>query len=514
MIELETFYRVIEYFFITYFILFNSINLFFLVFAFHDVRRLVISRGYEGFDIAMKSPLTPPLTIIVPAYNEDKTIVDSIQSLLNLTFPRLEIVIVNDGSKDRTMDVLKKAFDLKRVDINYVERITTAPVKSYYVARAELPEYINRFVVIDKANGGKADALNAGINASFCPYFVSIDADSIIDESALLQAFRSVLDNQDIVAVGGQVAIVNSSYVEHGKVIEPRLSKKWVVRFQIVEYIRSFSLGRTALSRLRAILIISGVFGIFNKEFVQNIGGYLTKYVTSKIATEYTGKDVETVCEDMEIIVRMQRYIQEKQLNKRVAYVPHPLAWTEAPEDLSSLSKQRNRWQRGLIETMIYHRKMLFNVHYGRIGIFAFPYFFIFELLGAPIELLGYITLPVLFYLDNLNYTYLFLFTVVAIVYGIFLSVMSVVMSAWPHRTSETDMTGNALIYFKNSKDIMILGIAAILENLGYRQMTVWWRIKAVIDFFKGKKGWDKFERKGFGEDKQKKGEQNAVISS
>ncbi len=513
MIELETGYRLIEYFFISYFILFNSLNLFFLAVAFYDVRRLVISRGYEGFDIAMKSPLTPPLTIIVPAYNEDKTIVDSIQSLLKLTFPRLEIIIVNDGSKDRTMDVLKKAFDLKRVDINYVERITTAPVTSYYVSRAERPEYINRFVVIDKVNGGKADALNAGINASFCPYFVSIDADSIVDEAALLQAFRSVLDHEDIVAVGGQVAIVNSSHVEQGKVIEPRLSGNWVVRFQIVEYIRSFSLGRTALSRLRSILIISGVFGIFNKEFVQNIGGYLTKHVTSKIATEYTGEKVETVCEDMEIIVRMQRYIQEKQLNKRIAYVPHPLAWTEAPEDLATLSKQRNRWQRGLIETMLYHRRMLFNYHYGRIGMFAFPYFLIFELLGAPIELVGYITLPLLFYLDNLNYTYLFLFTVVAIVYGIFISVMSVVMSAWPHKTSETDVMGKTLIYFNNSKDIMILGIAAILENLGYRQLTIWWRIKAVADFFKGKKDWDKFERKGFSEDKQS-GDQNEAVST
>ena len=513
MIELDTLYKIIENFFISYFVLANSIILFFLVIAFYDVRRLIISRGYEGFDIAMKSPLTPPLTIVVPAYNEDMTIVESIQSLLKLQFPRLEIVIVNDGSTDRTMDVLKKAFNMKRIDINYIERITTAPVKSYYISRAELPDQVKRFVVIDKDNGGKADALNAGINASFCPYFVSIDADSIIDEGALLQAFRSMLDHQEIVAVGGQVAVVNSSLVEQGKVIEPRLSKKWIVRFQIVEYIRSFSLGRTALSRLRAILIISGVFGIFNKDFVQNIGGYLTKYVTSKIATEYTGNNVETVCEDMEIIVRMQRYIQEKKLNKRIAYVPHPLAWTEAPEDYDSLSKQRNRWQRGLIETMIYHRKMLFNIRYGRIGCFAFPYFFIFELLGAPIELIGYITLPMLFYLDNLNYAYLLLFTVVAVVYGIFLSVMSVVMSAWPQKTSETDTAGMSLIYFKTSREIIILGIAAILENLGYRQLTVWWRIKAVIDYFKGKKGWDKFARKGFGEDKQK-GEQNAVISS
>jgi len=494
----DYFYKTLEFGFLGYFILFNTFNLFFIIIAFASVKRLVTARGYEDFDIAMVSPFTPPLSIIVPAYNEEKTIVESLKSLLKLKFPRLEILIVNDGSKDRTLDVLKQAFNMKRIDVNYIEKITTARVRGYYVTREGLPGHIQRFVLIDKENGGKADALNAGINASFCPYFVSIDADSIIDEAALLQAFRSVLDHEDIVAIGGQVAIVNNSEVSAGQVIQPKIPKKWVVRFQIVEYIRSFTMGRTALSHLRSVLIISGVFGIFNKDFVQKIGGYLTRNLTSKIASEYTGQKVETVCEDMEIIVRIQRYIREKKLKKRIAYVPHPLAWTEAPEVLQSLSKQRNRWQRGLIETMIYHRKMLFNKNYGRIGLFAFPYFFIFELLGAPIEFLGYLTLPLLFYFDNLNYTYLFLFTAVAIIYGIFISVLSVVISAWPEKTAETDMSGKSLIYYQGIKEIGILVIAAILENLGYRQLTVWWRMKAIMDFFKGKKGWEKFERKGF----------------
>ncbi|UCE72647.1 MAG: glycosyltransferase family 2 protein, partial [Nitrospiraceae bacterium] len=210
------FYTFVEYFFIVYFLLFNTINLFYLVIAFYDVRRRVMGRGYEGFDIAMKSPFTPPLSILVPAYNEDKTIVESIKSLLRLRFPRLEIVIINDGSSDDTLEVLIEAFQMKRIDMNYVEKISTARVKAYYVSKGALPDHIQRFVVLDKENGGKADALNAGINASFCPYFVSIDADSIIDEAALLQAFRSVLDQQDIVAIGGQVAIVNSSDVENG----------------------------------------------------------------------------------------------------------------------------------------------------------------------------------------------------------------------------------------------------------------------------------------------------------
>ncbi|HEA66468.1 MAG TPA: glycosyltransferase [Desulfobacterales bacterium] len=495
-------YHFCQFFFICYLLLYNTLNLVFLLVAFYDVRRRIIGKSYEGLDIAMASPFTPPISIIVPAYNEEKTIVESIKSLMNLKFPRFEIVVVNDGSGDNTLSTLNDAFDLKRVDINYLSRISTAPIRGLYEVKSQIPGQVRRFVVIDKVNGGKADALNAGINASFCPYFVSIDADSILDAEALLQAFRSVLDHQEIVAIGGQVAIANDSIIKDGKVVAPRLSKKWIVRMQTVEYLRSFTLGRTALSRLQSILIISGVFGIFNKEFVCRAGGYLTKFLTSKIISEYVGQSSETVCEDMEIIVRMQRFIKEKQLDKRIFFVPHPLAWTEVPENLKSLSKQRNRWQRGLLETMIFHKKMLFNKKYGRVGLFAFPYFFIFELLGAPIELFGYLTLPIFFFFGNLDYTYFFLFLLASVVYGIFLSTLSVILSAWPEKIAETDLKGTSLFYYTKTKDIFILFIAGILENLGYRQLTLWWRLKAILDFSKGKKGWDKFERKGFTTDK------------
>ncbi len=505
MVFFHYLYAFSQVFFISYFFLFNSINLFFLLIAFYDVRRRIISRGYEGFDIAMASPFTPPLTIIVPAYNEEKTIVESINSLMNLNFPRFEVVVVNDGSKDATLRVLNEGFELKRIDIDYMRRITTAPVRGLYQGKPKFPERVHRFVVVDKENGGKADALNAGINASFCPYFVSIDADSILDADALLQAFRFVLDRQEIVAIGGQVAVANDSIIKEGKVVEPRLPRKWVVRMQIVEYLRSFTMGRTALSRLQSILIISGVFGIFNKEFVQRAGGYLTRFLTSKITHEYVGNNAETVCEDMEIIVRMQRFIKEKKLDKKILYVPHPLAWTEVPEDLASLSKQRNRWQRGLLETMLFHRKMLFNKNYGRAGLFAFPYFFLFELLGAPVELLGYLTLPVFFIYGNLDLQYMTFFLLVSVAYGIFLSTLSIVLSASPEKTSETDMKGKSLFYYSRIQDLLILFAAGILENVGYRQLTLWWRLKAIFDFFKGKKGWEKFERKGFASDEAPK---------
>jgi cellulose synthase/poly-beta-1,6-N-acetylglucosamine synthase-like glycosyltransferase len=491
-------YHVLEAVFFIYFLVYNSLNLVFIALSLSDVRRRIIGEGFEDLDVAMASPLTPPLSIIIPAYNEETTIVESTRALLNSRFPRLEIIIVNDGSTDSTLDLLKRIFFLKRIDIDYREQITTAPVKGFYESMARLPERITRFVVIDKDNGGRADAVNAGINASRCPYFMSIDADSILDDAALLQTFRIMLQNADVVGVGGQVAIVNGCIVKNGRVVERRMPKSNLARFQIVEYVRSFTMGRTAFARLDALLIISGAFGVFQKEFVQRIGGYLTRFLTSKINVEYGGVEEGTVCEDMEITVRSHRYIREKGLRKTITYIPHPLCWTEVPETIASLSKQRNRWQRGLIESLRIHRTMFFNRDYGRVGLFAIPYYVIFELLGAPVELLGYICLPVLFVLDDLSFAYAVLFFGISVGYGILLSVASIVISAWPERTSETDISGSSLLYFKKPTDILILVLYGILENFGYRQLTLWWRTRGIVDYFRGKRGWDKFERKGF----------------
>lgn len=491
-------YHVLESIFLLYFFAYNSINLVLLLLSLRDVRRHVIGRGYEDLDIAMSSPLTPPLSIIVPAFNEEKMIVESMRALLNSRFPRLEIIVVNDGSTDGTLEAMKRAFRLKRVDIDYREQITTAPVRGFYEATARFPERVGRFVLIDKANGGRADAINAGINASRCPYFLSIDADSMLDDTALLETFRIMLEDADVVGVGGQVAIINGCVVENGRVVERRMPRSSLARFQIVEYVRSFTMARTAFARLGTLLIISGAFGVFQKDFVRRIGGYLTRHLTSKINLEYGGVHNGTVCEDMEITVRSQRFIVEKRLRKRVTYIPHPLCWTEVPETISSLAKQRNRWERGLIESLWYHRVMLFNPGYGRVGLFGIPYYFAFELLGAPVELLGYVCLPVLFFLHDLNYACAALFFGLSFGFGTLLSVGAVVASAWPEKTSETDTSGSSLLYFKRPKDILVLVLYAILENFGYRQLTLWWRTRGIVDYLRGKRGWEKFERKGF----------------
>ncbi|MGB3096832.1 MAG: glycosyltransferase family 2 protein, partial [Candidatus Deferrimicrobiaceae bacterium] len=242
---------------ILYFLLYNSFQLAFVIVAFQEVRRQLRGRAYEDLDIVYGSPFTPPLSIIVPAYNEETTIVESLASLARLRFPRMEIIVVNDGSTDGTLDRIIREFGFRRMEITYEERITTRPVRGFYELREGLPSGVTRWVVVDKENGGKADALNVGINASTCPMFVSMDADSLIDEKALLQAFRVMLRDEGIVVIGGQVGLVNGCEVRDGQVRKVGIPDSSLARFQVVEYIRSFSIGRTALARMNAIMIIS-----------------------------------------------------------------------------------------------------------------------------------------------------------------------------------------------------------------------------------------------------------------
>ena len=493
---------------VLYFFLYNSFQLAFVLVAFREVRHQLRSRAYEDLDIVAGSPFTPPLSIIVPAYNEEKTIVESLSSLGRLRFPRMEIIVVNDGSTDGTLDRIVREFGFRRMEITYEDRISTCPVRGFYELREGLPPGVTRWVVVDKENGGKADALNVGINASTCPMFVSMDADSVIDEKALLQAFRVMLREEGIVAIGGQVSLVNGCEVHEGQVRKVGLPDSSLARFQVVEYMRSFSIGRTALARLNAIMIISGVFGIFRKDVVVKVGGYLTRNLTGKLVREYVGEGRETVCEDMEIIVRIQRYIREKRLPSRVGYTPEPLCWTEGPETVKSLGKQRNRWMRGLIETLVYHRAILWNPRYGNLGWFAYPFFVLFEFIGAPLEFFGYLAVPLLYATGYLSGSFFFLFLLLSVAYGALVSVSAVVTGAWSEATSRDRKRGSSLLRYRDRRHLAVLLAYALLENLGYRQLTLWWRNRGIWDYYFGKTGWEKFERKGFGETTEQSAEE------
>jgi cellulose synthase/poly-beta-1,6-N-acetylglucosamine synthase-like glycosyltransferase len=498
------FILLVQPFFLFYFLLYNSYMLWLLALSAQQVRRRVASHFIQDLDLIDQGDLTRPLTMVVPAYNEEVSIVDSVTGLINSDYPRFEVVVVNDGSTDATLARLKHAFRLRRTEVPYRAGIATAPVRAMYEAAVELPAGVMRLIVIDKENGGKADALNAGINASITPYFVSLDADSILDDRALKELMRIVQEDPRVVAVGGQVAIANGCTIQNSRVVSVGLPTGSLARFQMVEYLRSFTAARTGLDRMRSILILSGVFAVFEKETVIRAGGYLTPFLRHRLTEEYVGQATGTVCEDMEIIVRLHRYVLDKLQDRRIAFLPHPVAWTEVPETFRSLRMQRGRWYRGLRESLRYHRAMVGRSKFGRIGWFALPAFWLFEYYGPLIEVAGYLFVLSLFLMERLfgrsflSHDYLLAFLLASLGYGILVNVLAVLVGAWRFRFGLADRLQRHLLPFSRRREVFILLLYAVLENLGYRQLTLFWRMRGLWDAWRGKTGWEKFARVGF----------------
>jgi len=412
------------------------------------------------------NPLAASIAILAPAHNEEPTIVESVRALLHVEYPELEVIVINDGSKDNTLTVLKNAFKLFAVPRAAETRITTKPVKGIYQSAVD-----RRLTVIDKENGGKADSLNAGLNTSRSRLFCAIDADSLIEKDALNRLMQYYLEREaKTVALGGVVRIANDCRIENGEVIEARVPKKFLPAMQVMEYIRAFLCGRAGWNKLNSLLIISGAFGLFERKSVMECGGYRT----------------DTVGEDMELVVRLHRMMRQQKKPYRVVFVPDPVCWTQAPDTLKVLERQRNRWQRGLIETMLHHWKMIGNPRYGLPGAIGMPYFLFFEVLGPVIEITGYIVVIISYIFGWINLTFLLLFISLAILFGVLLSLFSLLLEEFTVKK------------YENPKDVIKLFILAVLENFGYRQLHSWWRLKAIFDFIGRKRSWGEMQRKAF----------------
>jgi cellulose synthase/poly-beta-1,6-N-acetylglucosamine synthase-like glycosyltransferase len=391
---------------------------------------------------------------------------------MNLSYPDYELIIVNDGSTDQTLATLQQEFGLKRVDRIYAKELQTKEIKGIYLSR-NLP----KLIVVDKMNGGKADALNAGINVASREYVCSIDADSVLEEDALLKLVSRILEEDvETPAMGGNVFPVNGCTVERGVLREKRIPKNRLALLQTIEYIRAFMCGRLGWAFTNNLLIISGAFGLFRKERGVRVGGYLTS------SGEY-GKD--TVGEDMEIVVRISRRMRELGSPYRIRYAFNANCWTEVPEDLKTFKKQRYRWQRGLIEIMYFHKTMLFNPRYGRTGTVAMPYYIFFEILGPLFELQGYIAVLLAAVLGVLYWDIAVMLFVAVVLSGTLISITSLLVAEH----------GGKLFPLK---DVTRLLFWAILENFGIRQYFSMIRAVGYFRIFKGVTGWEKSERKGF----------------
>ncbi len=427
-------------------------------------------RAWTSCDFIIRD-LIPPITIIAPCYNESATVVESINSLLNLRYPNYEIVVVNDGSKDDTLSKLIDYYELDKTALIYRELIKTSSVKNTYISKSN-----KHLIVIDKENGGKADALNAGINAADNPYFCAIDADTLIDENSLINATAPfAFEHLTAAATGCNIRIVNGCEVDKGVVEKKALPSKTLEKFQVIEYLRAFLGGRIGWSYLNSLLIISGAFGIFKKKVAFKIGGYSTT----------KSRELNTVGEDMELVVAYHKFFKKLKKKYRVIFCHDANGWTEVPGDLKSLKKQRNRWQRGLIEVLLNNIFMFFNPKYGKAGMLAFPYFIIFEFLGPFLEVLGYIFVLLAFLIGILNLDIFIMLFVVAVLYGMFISILSIFLDE------------KYELQYSN-KEILKLIIYAFIENLGYRQLGAFWRVGAYISLIFNKTGWGTIKRKGF----------------
>lgn len=447
---------------LSYFALINLIYFAFTAIAFFDLLSFDRRSRRRGVGDLLSGTTFRPISIIVPAYDERATIVSNVNSMLEVGYPEFEVIVVNDGSSDDSLPLLQEAFSLFPVADTTRPQLKTKLIRRIYRS-LDHPNLI----VIDKERGGKSDALNAGINVSSYPLFCCVDADSLLNSDALLRIARPFVEDDRIIAAGGIVRVLNGSIVENDRVVKMRAPNKLIHLCQAIEYVRGFLTGRTALARLNALLIISGAFGLFLKKAVIDAGGYRT----------------DTVCEDMELIVRLHRFAHEKGHPGRVIFVPDPVLWTQVPSDYRSLMRQRDRWQRGLIESLLLHFKMFLNPRYGAVGMIGMPFYLFFEALGPVIELFGYILLPLLWYFDLFDRQFALMFFSLAVLYNIMLSVLALIV--------------DDLLFqrYDRAVDLVKMMFAAVFEFIGYRQILTVRRVAAFITVLFRRGHWGKIHR-------------------
>ncbi len=454
----------------------NSLFIFYLISNLINLALLVVAiymntlhrYRLEGLRLEgiRSSPFTPPISLLVPARNEEKCIVASVRSLLRLDYPRLEVIVVNDASGDGTMRELRDNFGLHQSPILYIAEIATAPVIGIYRS-FEHP----RLLVLDKQSAGcKADAINAGINAASSPYVFVVDADSILEKDSLSRIMAGIIsDPERVVAVGGIVRILNGSKVEGAELKEVRLPRTHIEMLQVIEYLRAFLVGREAWAAVNLLPIISGAFGIFRRDLLLKIGGFRP----------------DAVGEDFDLIVRLHRYLRDLNIDYHINFIPDPTCWTEAPSDYKSLARQRSRWHKGLLDTLWKARDMLFRTRYGRVGWIILPYMWLFECLAPLLELMGYTTIILAAVLGVLSQHFFIQFLLFGYAFATLISVGSVLLEEMNYRR------------YGSWHEVARLLVYCLFEHFPYRQMTMIWRLRGIWEYLRGDLTWHQVKRTG-----------------
>ncbi|MBS0339142.1 MAG: glycosyltransferase family 2 protein [Proteobacteria bacterium] len=464
MMTMATFIDAATWFVLGYFVLLNlsyfGLNLLAITSLMRNSQERVLEELPQAY-----SGLEPSISVLMPAFNEQATIVASVRSMLQLTYADFEVIVINDGSRDATLGVLREAFALEPFPQAHAARLPTQPIRAVYRSTAH-----PNLWVIDKENGGKDDSLNAGINIARHPLFCGVDADSVLARDSLQRVVKPFLRDPDMVASGGTVRVANGCVVRDGHLVSVGLPRDGWAMFQVVEYLRAFLFGRLGWSRLNALLVISGAFGLFRTETVVRVGGYKTR----------------SIGEDMELVVRMHRELRAQGVPYRMEFVPEPVCWTEVPEDYRSLRNQRVRWQRGLGESLAAHWGLVFSRRGGAPGWLAFPFMVLFEWLGPLVEVGGYLFMVLAIAYGMISWTAFGAFLLVAIGLGVLFSVSSLLMEEMSFHL------------YPKYRQLALLALIAVAENFGYRQLNSLWRLKGLWQWARGKQGqWGAMTRKG-----------------
>ncbi|WP_298115627.1 glycosyltransferase family 2 protein [Flavobacterium sp.] len=468
MIIAKKIFEFYYYFYTVYSISIFAFYIFLTVISLKAMIHYFKRNSFINYQHLYSSELAPSVSILAPMFNEEENAVAAIKSLLNLHYVNYDIIVINDGSTDATSQKIIEFFEMESINKNVYPKIPFKKVNNVYKSKNKFYEKI---LFIDKENGGKSDSLNAGLNFSNSDYVLCIDGDCILMHDALIKMVKPVLDSTEtVIASGGVVRVANDCIFKNGNLIEINLSNKFLVKTQILEYIRSFLLARMAWSKLKGLMVVSGAFGILNRKIAIDVGGYLTN----------------TIGEDMEIIVRMQRYMYKKKKKFILQYIPDPLCWTEAPENLKILYRQRKRWTIGNIQTLVKHRKMNLNRKYKLTGLFSFPFWIIYERWGPIIEISGIVFFICASFLGYVNWIYTISFFIATYLFSIMYSFFSILCE---------EITFNQ---YKKKYDILKLLSTAIIEPITYHIFLLFPTLMGNIDILlKRKIGWGKMERKG-----------------
>ena len=463
MTYIRYFISFFNYFCMAFTILLSIIYIVQLAISFVKVRKNNRAKQSNDYGRYVSSENLLPISLLIPAYNEEENIVSNIKSLMKMDYPQFEIIVINDGSTDKTHERIIESFGLYKIETAIKTSIPTKEVHGIYY-NIEYPNLI----YVEKENGGKSDALNAGINISSYPLFACLDADSRIEPDALLKLSIEFLKNTDTIVAGGLVRIANGFKIRNGRVSGFSMPEKMIERFQIVEYFRSFLSGRVSWGATNSMLIVSGAYGVFKKQAVIEVGGYKTN----------------TIGEDMEIVVRLHRYMRAHRRKYKIIFCEDSVCWTQGPMSVADIRSQRRRWQIGLFDTLISHKSLFLNPRYGSVGLMAIPYNWVFELLGAVVEVLGYFIIPFSLVMGELNIFFFVVYFLLAVLLGVILSLGSLILEQYTRKS------------VMSAKQCLSLSLYALLENFGYRQMITLFRLEGIFKYRKLRKTWGKIKRK------------------